>query len=136
METFVVEHWQNHGLAAVQSANTEFSSPEDLKLVLAAVGVEANQDFLKQVRYGKNCPTPKGEGAHLVIATEHGPVTLFYAPQVDSESRRLSIDDVVAILVKMETGSAALVGEYESEESIREIGDMINENLRPMSTST
>lgn len=136
METYVVEHWQQHGASAIQASNAEFSTPEELKQVLAAVGVEANQDFLERVRYGKNCPTPKGDGVHLVIGTEHGPITLFYAPKVNSETRRMSIDDVVAILVQMQSGSAALVGEHETEESMREIGDMINSSLRPMSTNT
>ncbi|MCG8466494.1 MAG: DUF3379 domain-containing protein [Xanthomonadales bacterium] len=136
METFVVDHWQHHGDATLQQASTEFSSAQELRQVLASVGVEATEEFLRQIRYGANCPTPKGKGAHLVLNTEHGPITLFYAPKVESGTSRMSIDDVVAILVEMQSGSAALVGEEKDEDSMRKIGDMINENLRPMSTNT
>lgn len=136
METFVVDHWQHHGNATLQQASTEFSSAEELRQVLASVGVEATEEFLRQIRYGANCPTPKGKGAHLVLNTEYGPITLFYAPKVESGTSRMSIDDVVAILVEMQNGSAALVGEQKDEDSMRKIGDMINENLRPMSTNT
>jgi len=89
--------------------------------------------LLRRISFGKNCPTPKGVGAHLVINTERGPITVFYAPEMSDDISRMSIDEVVAVLIGLQEGSAAVLGE--DEESLREIGALVKDNLHPTSTN-
>lgn len=139
MAAFVVQHWQHDGQNALVRAEhvghqQRADSLKELRRVLAAAGVEADEKLLQRITFGKNCPTPKGTGAHLVINTESGPITVFYAPEIGEQARRLSIDDVVAVLIEMQDGAAAFIGEDEG--SVREVGELVKSNLRPMSTRT
>lgn len=134
MESFVVEHWTYDGAPALQQASAQFSSAGDLRQLLASVGVEADDALLQRIRFGKNCPTPEGKGAHLVINTDNGPITLFYAPGVSSEANQMSLGEVVAVLINMQSGSAALLGDDES--SVREVEELVKDGLHPMTTRT
>lgn len=137
LEAYVIDHWQQDGLVALQYASNQqhATSIDELQRILTVAGVSADAALAEKVTYAKNCPTPKGTGAHLVINTEQGPITVFYAPAIESsDTKRLSVDEVVTLLVSLQEGSAAVVGE--DSDSLKEVGDLVRSGLRPLSAST
>jgi hypothetical protein len=63
------------------------------------------------VGFIKYCPTPDGKGVHMVLNTEHGPVTVILMPatSVDERESRLS-NGMQARLVSLSRGSVAVMG--------------------------
>lgn len=111
----VAWHWQHDGpqvLAA--SAGGLQADPDHVQLVLAEFGVELEPHLLAQVRLTKFCPTPDGAGAHIVLATEDGPVTLYYMPRTRLPSSPTSIPlegGMEAVALNVERGSLAVIAE-------------------------
>lgn len=135
METFVLEHWAHDGAAVMQRASNsgQHMAPAEMTRVLASVGIEADPALLERLMYVKNCPSPKGMGAHMVLNTSAGMVTVFFAPGVDElDTERMSIDQVVALLIGLDSGAAAVVGEQ--DQGLLEASDLIRSGLQPLST--
>lgn len=120
-------HWQHDGpqvLAA--SANRMQADPNQVQHVLSEFGVQVEPALLEQVRMTKFCPTPDGAGAHIVLATASGPVTLYYMPRtrVPSSPARIQLDDgMEAVALNVERGSLAVIAEpgVDAPELAREI---------------
>jgi len=108
-------HWQHDGpqvLAA--SAGRLRADPDQVQQVLAEFGVQVEPELLAQVRMTKFCPTPDGAGAHIVLATASGPVTLYYMPRTRLPSSPASIpldDGMEAVALNVERGSLAVIAE-------------------------
>ncbi|MFV1997119.1 MAG: DUF3379 family protein [Acidiferrobacterales bacterium] len=65
-----------------------------------------------RVRYAGTCRIRNYDGAHLVVTSELGVVTLLWMPgEYVSSSRNLSDDRFTGIIVPTKTGSVAIVGE-------------------------
>ena len=115
LQAHISWHWQHDGpqvLAA--SANRTRADPNQVQHVLAEFGVQVEPALLDQVRLTKFCPTPDGAGAHIVLATASGPVTLYYMPRtrVPSSPARMQLEDgIEAVALNVERGSLAVVAE-------------------------
>jgi len=108
-------HWQHDGpqVLAVSADRTQ-PDPGQVQRVLSEFGVQLEPEMLEQVRMAKVCPTPDGAGAHIVLATESGPVTLYYMPRtrVPSSPARVRLGDgMEALALNVERGSLALIAE-------------------------
>ena len=102
------------------------ADPNQVQHVLAEFGVQVEPALLDQVRMTKFCPTPDGAGAHIVLATASGPVTLYYMPRtrVPSSPARIQLDDgMEAVALNVERGSLAVIAEsgVDTPELAREI---------------
>lgn len=108
-------HWQHDGPQALaMSADRAQADPNQVRQVLSEFGVQLESEMLEQVRMTKFCPTPDGDGAHIVLSTESGPVTLYYMPRtrMRSSPARIRLDDgMQAVALNVERGSLALIAE-------------------------
>jgi len=115
LKQHIAWHWQHDGpqvLAA--SAGRDQADPLQVEQVLSEFGVQVEPELLEQVRMTKFCPTPDGAGAHIVLATESGPVTMYYMPRTRVPASPSTIelqDDMQAVALNLERGSLALIAE-------------------------
>jgi len=108
-------HWQHDGpqVLATATGRTQ-ADPNQVQQVLSELGLQLEPELFEKVRMTKFCPTPDGAGAHIVLDTESGPVTLYYMPRtrVPSSPARIRLDDgMEAVALNVERGSLALIAE-------------------------
>lgn len=106
-------HWQMDG-AALHTSLSDAAATNPVERVLGEFGVHVAESLLKDVRISKFCPTPDGAGAHIVLTTEEGPVTLFYMPRTRVSEAPGSIElpnGMQAQTFNLERGSMAVVAE-------------------------
>lgn len=107
-------HWNYDGARAMQMSQSQPSDPAQVTELLAGFGVHAESGLLAQVRLGKACPTPDGRGAHLVLTTDDGPITLMIFPNTQVAHAPASAtlaDGTEAWMVNLERGSMAILAE-------------------------
>jgi len=111
VERFLAAHWQHDGHVVLANAEAGMDLAH-VRKVLGAINLDADGELLRQVAFATNCPTPNGRGVHMVVRTEAGPVTVIYMPGIKADDgRQLQVDGRRAMLVRMQSGSAALIGE-------------------------
>lgn len=111
-------HWDHDGPAALMAALEVPSQPEQVQALLGAFGVQPSAELLNDVRLSKACPTPDGAGAHLVLATGDGPVTLYYMPRTtvpEAGEEHALADGMRAWAFNVDHGSVALVADAERD---------------------
>lgn len=66
---------------------------------------------MDNIVYAKRCPTPNGDGVHLVVRTAEGPITFIYMPE-QRVSGRVDVDagGYRGYVTEFGDGAAALVG--------------------------
>ena len=85
---------------------------QDISRILAKLDARADQELAGRIKLIKFCPTPDGRGAHMVVSTDQGPVTIFYMPKTQvTDGEMVEFDQMHALLVSLEHGSAAIIGE-------------------------
>ncbi|MDT8439332.1 MAG: DUF3379 family protein [Wenzhouxiangellaceae bacterium] len=107
-------HWQHDGDDVMAVAAGSPTASEKIERVFAEFGVQLGPALMAQVRAGKFCPTPNGRGAHVVMHTDQGPVTVYYMPRTrvpESPARMQVGDGQPVMLVNLERGSMALIGQ-------------------------
>lgn len=127
LQQHVAWHWQHDGpqVLAASAARLQ-ADPDHVQQVLSELGVQIEPELLAQVRMTKFCPTPDGAGAHIVLATASGPVTLYYMPRTRLPSSPASIPlegGMEAVALNVERGSLAVIAEagMDTPELAREI---------------
>ncbi len=111
VEAYLADHYGHDGAAVLARAGAGEASP-DVNEILAAFDVAADPGFAGRVRFVKYCPTPSGRGAHMVLDTPQGLVTLIFMPDTKVEDRDVvAFDGHRAYLVALERGAAAVIGE-------------------------
>ncbi len=107
-------HWEMDGPATLAVSEHSPSDEDHVRRIFSELGVHLDHDLLANVRLTKFCPTPDGAGAHAVLATDDGPVTLFYMPQTrvsGSPSHVRLADGMEGWIVDLPRGSMALIAE-------------------------
>ncbi len=110
IEDYVHKHVGHDGEAALAlaSANMGVSSQQVNQVLggFATIGSE----LVAKIRYIKTCPTPNGKGAHFILSTEDGPITVIYMPATSGEGvQQFSVDGLRAHIVPLEQGSIAII---------------------------
>jgi len=109
VEDYLVEHYRHDGERLVAMADG--GAEHDVQAVLAEFDVQATPALADIVGVIKFCPTPDGTGVHMVLNTESGPVTVIYMPDTEvTDKEMLAFDRVEAVLVDLQSGSAAIIG--------------------------
>lgn len=109
VEEYVVDHYHHDGPALLARANG--AHPEEVSAMLAEFGARLEPALAGIVNVVKQCPTPDGKGVHMVLSTERGLVTLIYMPQTPvTDGEQILFADGEAVLVKLQAGSAAIIG--------------------------
>lgn len=106
-------HWQYDGPRALAMARSgPATSPDRVDQIMAELGLQLEPELAGQVRLTKFCPTPDGAGAHMILDSPDGPVTLFYMPrtQIASSPQTFELPDgMQAHALNVERGSIALI---------------------------
>jgi hypothetical protein len=109
VEDYLVDHYRHDGAKVL--AMTSEATTHDVQSILAGFDVKAAPALAEIVGVIKSCPTPDGKGVHMVLNTQDGPVTVIYMPDtVVSDGKIHAFDNVQAILVELQHGSAAIIG--------------------------
>jgi len=110
----LAQHWEHDGAQVLNASQATQSQTADVEQLLVGLGVEADPDLLAQVSLGKICPTPEGDGAHLVLNSDDGPITLIIMPKTQTSSApsaKIMSDGQEAWLVALEHGSMAVIAD-------------------------
>jgi len=126
LQQHIAWHWGHDGPAVLSVAEQAPAAPDRIRHLFAELGLDVEPELLDRVRLGKFCPTPDGAGAHVVLETDAGPVTVYYMPRtrIPESPATIQLDDnMESLLVNLERGSMALVAEagVDTPELAREI---------------
>lgn len=127
---YMAWHWELDGPAAMSTSHHQSSDVEQIRRIFADLGVHVEHALMDSIRLAKFCPTPDGAGAHVVLETDDGPVTMFYMPrsQAPDAPRHVELPDgMLGWLINLERGSMALIAE--ADRDTRELADEIQRKL-------
>jgi hypothetical protein len=128
VEDYVADHYSHDGGDALADASA-FVSQEDIDEVMSRFGASVDQSLVERIKFIKFCPTPDGRGAHMVVSTAQGPVTILFMPKTDvTDGEVIQFDQQHALLVSLEYGSAAIIGEQ--SQSIANLESMLRNSLK------
>jgi hypothetical protein len=120
-------------IAAIKSeSNVSLSEKpiplEEVKKIFAGYQTAVGDD-LGKVRFIHDCHTPGGLGVHMVVATEAGPVTVYYMPKTKLDKDRINFDtnNDKVVLVAMEKGSVAIIAH--TSQQLAAVEPMLQNNL-------
>lgn len=129
VEQYVAMHYQHDGARVLTMAEAPFD-PAEVNRVLAGLQVVASDKLVQQIRFIKYCPTMHGRGAHFVVDTANGPVTVIFMPDTPvGDGKVLQFGQTLAQLVSLESGSAAIVGS--AGQGLSQIAAFVRSSLRP-----
>jgi len=110
VEAYLADHYSHDGSALITKAMAS-AAEQDINGILASLNAAADRPLADRIRLIKYCPTLEGRGAHMVVSTNQGPMTIIFMPktQVD-DLKMVEFDQMHALLVDLEHGSAAIIG--------------------------
>jgi hypothetical protein len=110
VESYVAQHYGHDGTRVIGRASVKMSDG-DIEKVLAKLDATADTPLSRDIMYVKFCPTPDGRGAHMVVSTSQGLMTVIYMPEIQvKEGEVVKFGQMHATLVNLEKGSAAIIG--------------------------
>ena len=128
VEAYVMDHYSYDGSAVLAKAGKN-PSDQDISKILARFDARADEQLSSVITFIKYCPTPDGRGAHMVVSTDQGPVTIIYMPETQTtDGEVLRFDQMQASLVSLEHGSAAIIGNQ--SQSIENLVVMVKDSLK------
>lgn len=133
VEAYVIDHYRHDGPRMITSVQS--NDHEKVQSILAEFDVQALSALADIVGVIKYCPTPDGRGVHMVLNTESGPVTVIYMPKTAVRDREtLEFDNVEAVLVELESGSAAIIGA--GAQGVQDLHALVHGSIVPLKTSS
>jgi len=130
VEDYVVDHYRHDGDMVPSGA-----SLSEVQALFSGLNMQAAPALADIVGVIKYCPTPDGKGIHMIMNTQNGPVTVIYMPDtpvIDRET--FAFDNMEAILVKLKTGSAAIIGP--DQQSISGLYAFVQDSIIPSSENS
>ena len=128
VEAYLADHYSHDGGALVAQA-TDIVAYKDINKIMASLDAMADQPLSQRIRFIKYCPTPAGRGAHMVVSTEQGPMTIIFMPNTQvADGQMVKFDQMHAFLVNLEQGSAAIIGE--PSQAVERLETVIRESLK------
>jgi hypothetical protein len=129
VEEYLVDHYRHDGISLM--TRTQGDTAADVQAVLSELSIQASPQLADIVGVIKYCPTPDGKGVHMILNTDTGPVTVFYMPDTAvNDGETLAFDDVEAVLVELQAGSAAIIGPDET--TFSSLQALIYDSLLPL----
>ena len=127
VEEYVAQHFNHDGRKMLAKADGPISA-EEVASLMANWDLEAAPELMKRVTYIKKCFTINGMGAHMIVQTDNGPVTLIVMPNTEVTDRKLvSFDNMQAHLVALGGGSAAIIGR--SDQAVSAIDSLVRRSI-------
>ena len=128
VEAYLADHYSHDGAALVAQA-TDIVSEQDVVKIMASLNASADQQLAGRIKFIKFCPTPEGRGAHMVVSTDQGPMTIIFMPKTQvTDGELVSFDQMHAFLVNLEHGSAAIIGKQ--SQAVESMEAVIRESLK------
>lgn len=128
VEAYLADHYSMDGDALVAQA-TDIVSEQDIVRIMASLNASAGQQLSGRIKFIKFCPTPKGRGAHMVVSTDQGPMTIIFMPKTRvTDGEMVEFDQMHAFLVNLEHGSAAIIGKQ--SQAVESMEAMIRGSLK------
>jgi len=128
VEAYVADHYSHDGSKLVAQA-TELVAQQDIDKIMAKLGAAADERLSGRIKFIKFCPTPEGRGAHMVVSTDQGPMTIIFMPETQvADGEMLEFDQMHAMLVNLEHGSAVIIGEQ--GQAVENLQAMVRESLK------
>lgn len=110
IETYLANHYGQDGAELLAKA-TDVVPAQQIRAIMTSLNASAGSQLADNMRYIKFCPTPEGRGAHMVVSTDLGPVTIIFMPEMQvTDGALLEFDQMRAYLVNLDHGSAAIIG--------------------------
>jgi len=127
IEEYVSRHFGYDGQKVLGMASADFDSAI-IGEIMSSLDIKAEDQLANRIRFIKFCPTMEGRGAHMIVQTDEGPVTVIYMPGTEVIDRRIiAFGEMQAYLVAMETGSAAIIGRQ--DQSVSSIDRLVRDSL-------
>ena len=128
VEEYVADHYSYDGLDLLADA-TEFVAAKDVAKIMDKLGASADRQLADRIKFIKFCPTPDGRGAHMVVSTDQGPMTIIFMPKTSvTDGDMIDFDQQHALLVNLENGSAAIIGEQ--SQTVQNLESMVRNSLK------
>jgi len=113
VEAYLADHYSHDGDDAL--AHTSDASEQDIAemtgRIMASLNASAGQQLTGRIKFIKYCPTPEGRGAHMVVSTDQGPMTIIFMPGTQvTDGEVVEFDQMHAYMIDLEHGSAAIIG--------------------------
>lgn len=109
VEDYLVYHYRQDGQK--QLSRADGASANEVSALLLELNVRTTPALTDIVGLIKYCPTPDGKGVHMILNTQDGPVTVIYMPDTQvTDGEVFAFDNMEAILVDLQRGSAAIIG--------------------------
>jgi hypothetical protein len=133
VEDYLVYHYRHDGEKLM--ARVDGGTASDVQTILSGLDVQASPALADIVSVIKYCPTPDGKGIHMILNTEAGPVTVIYMPQTRvTDGEMLAFDNVEAVLVELQSGSAAIIGP--DKQLISSLSVIVQDSIVPIPGNT
>lgn len=128
IEDYLADHWSYDGAALVARASGVVDQ-KDITRIMASLNASADQQLSGRIQFIKFCPTPEGRGAHMVVSTDQGPMTIIFMPKAQvTDGEMLEFNQMHAYLVDLEPGSVAIIGEQSQD--VEKINEFIRSSLK------
>jgi len=134
VEDYLVEHYAHDGELLIGMALAKVPA-EEVEQIMASLNASAGQSLTGMVKFIKYCPTPQGRGAHLVVSTADGPMTIVFMPRTKvRDGEVLEFDHKHAYMVNLEHGSAAIIGRR--EQPVRSLQALVRSSIKSSQAET
>jgi hypothetical protein len=128
VEAYIADHYSYDGSKVISKADDPLSEKE-IKKILATLDAAADEQLVGRIQFIKFCPTPDGRGAHMVVSTQQGPMTIILMPNTQvTDGELVRFDQMQARLLSLEHGSAAIIGEQ--SQNVESLVGMVRDSLK------
>ena len=104
---------------------------ENVEEILAGFQMFMEPELRRMVTVVKICRTPNGDGVHMVLHTETGPVTIIFMPKTPvTDGEMIEFDGMQAQLVSLERGSAAIIAA--NREQVSGFYSLVQRSILPL----
>jgi hypothetical protein len=129
---YLAAHYNHDGNKVVASAEGHVA--DNVQEILAHFDVEATEQLAGMVGFIKFCPTREGKGAHMVLNTDQGPVTVIFMPTESvNDGKSLAFDGMQAQLIRLQSGSAAVIAS--GPQAISQYFAMVRDSIVPITAN-
>lgn len=127
VEGYLVEHYSHDGEKLIGEATAQVSAAE-VERMMAGLNASTGEPLTGMIRLIKYCPTPQGRGAHLIVDTKNGLMTIVFMPKTRvRDGEILEFDHKQAYMVNLDHGSAAIIGR--NEQSIDGLQTLVRNSI-------
>ena len=128
VEAYLADHYAHDGGAVLAQAAPQVAE-KHLVQIMAELNASTDRQLSSRIQFIKYCPTPGGRGAHMVVSTADGPVTVIFMPKAQvTDGEIVAFDQLQAVLVSLEHGSAAIIGK--PSQGVGRLEAVVRESLK------